>query len=158
MLTKLYLDELETDLGGRFPFSALSLSPWVWPASLQLLYTHSETESVISMKRNLNTSILINNKSSRKSRPSPHPCCMICKGWCWLTGHPCWRVGGTWLPVSLPQSQDCEAAVDSVAVAAAVASVSAGPVSVWSDGRHPGPTNCAVSCTQRNKTKTLQPC
>ena len=57
--------------------------------------------------------------------------------------------GGTWFPVSLPQSQGCESA--DAADAAAVDSASAEPVSVWSDGRHPGPTNCAVSYTHTEK-------
>lgn len=52
------------------------------------------------------------------------------------------------LPVPLPpQSHGCEAAaaVHDVAAVAVADSVSAGPVSVWSDAHHPGPTNCAAS-------------
>ncbi len=95
----------------------------------------------------------MHDKDGRKSRPLPHLSCMICRAWCWLTGRPCWTKGGTWLPVSLRQHQHCEAAVvEPVAVTAAVYSVSAEPASVWSDGRRPAPTNCAVSCTHKEHT------
>ena len=55
------------------------------------------------------------------------------------------------MAVSLPQSRGCEAAaVHSAAEAAAAGSVSAEPASVWSGVRHPGPTKCVVSYTNRH--------
>ena len=66
---------------------------------------------------------------------------------------------GTWFPVSLHQIQGRESAdAADAADAAAADSASAEPVSVWSDGLHPGPTNCAVSYTHtENRQQPIQP-
>lgn len=54
--------------------------------------------------------------------------------------------------MSLPQSQGGEVADADTAVAAASDSASAEPVSVWSGGRLPGPTDCAVSYSHTKTT------
>lgn len=69
VLDRFNLEEDDTDLGGRFPFSALSLSPCVRLTSLQLFS---------SVLYDLQRTVLIDRSSMLESREDTGPCFPPC--------------------------------------------------------------------------------